>query len=121
MRGIADHTSSPGIGPPSPSRCARSALRLGVSDPELLELEEPLELDEPDDDEELEDELDDDEEEEEDEDEDVLELLELNPPDPVVGAAGESPHAAVNPAAAMKVPCDRSIRKSRRACRVTSC
>ena len=94
-------------------------LRLGVSDPELLELEEPLELDEPDDEEELEDELDDeDDEDEEDEDED--ELLELDPPDPVVGAAGKSSHAAVNPAAAMRVPCDRSIRKSRRACSVAS-
>ena len=94
-------------------------LRLGVSDPELLELEGPLELDEPDDEEELEDELDDeDDEDEEDEDED--ELLELDPPDPVVGAAGKSSHAAVNPAAAMKVPCDRSIRKSRRACSVAS-
>ena len=93
-------------------------LRLGVSDPELLELEEPLELDEPDDEEELEDELDDeDDEDEEDEDED--ELLELDPPDPVVGAAGKSSHAAVNPAAARKVPCDRS-RKSRRACSVAS-
>lgn len=91
-------------------------LRLGVSDPELLELEEPLELDEPDDDEELEDELDD----EDDEDEEEPELLELDPPDPVVGAAGKSSHAAVNPAAAMKVPCDRSIRKSRRACSVAS-
>ena len=91
-------------------------LRLGVSDPELLELEEPLELDEPDDDEELEDELDD----EDDEDEEEPELLELDPPDPVVGAAGKSSHAAVNPAAAMRVPCDRSIRKSRRACSVAS-
>ena len=91
-------------------------LRLGVSDPELLELEEPLELDEPDDDEELEDELDD----EDDEDEEEPELLELDPPDPVVGAAGKSSHAAVNPAAARKVPCDRSIRKSRRACSVAS-
>ena len=96
-------------------------LRLGVSDPELLELEEPLELDEPDDEEELEDELDDeDDEDEEDEDEEEPELLELDPPDPVVGAAGKSSHAAVNPAAAMKVPCDRSIRKSRRACSVAS-
>jgi len=109
-------------------------LRLGVSDPELLELEEPLELDEPDDEEELEDELDDeddedeededeedeDEEDEDEEDEDEDELLELDPPDPVVGAAGKSSHAAVNPAAAMKVPCDRSIRKSRRACIVAS-
>ena len=99
-------------------------LRLGVSDPELLELEEPLELDEPDDEEELEDELDDeddeDEEDEDEEDEDEDELLELDPPDPVVGAAGKSSHAAVNPAAAMKVPCDRSIRKSRRACSVAS-
>ena len=95
-------------------------LRRGVSDPELLELEEPLELDEPDDEEELEGELDDedDEDDEDEEDEDEDELLELDPPDPVVGAAGKSSHAAVNPAAAMKVPCDRSIRKSRRACSV---
>jgi len=91
----------------------------GVNDPELLELDELLEL-EPDDDElddeELDDELDD---EDADDDEDELELLELDPP-PVVGAAGESPHAALNPAAARNVPCDNSIRKSRRAFSVAS-
>ena len=86
----------------------------GVNDPELLELDELLEL-EPDDDE-LDDELDD---EDADDDEDELELLELDPP-PVVGAAGESPHAALNPAAARNVPCDNSIRKSRRAFSVAS-
>jgi hypothetical protein len=115
---------------PSPPRSTPSALRLGVNELELPELDKPLELDdpddeddEPDDDELDDDELDDDELEEEleeledaDEDDEDAELdEELDPPVPVVGAPGESAHAVVNPAAARKVPCDRSRRKSRRA------
>jgi hypothetical protein len=94
-------------------------LRFGVNELELAELEEPLELDDPDDDEELDDEELDEELEDEiddDDDEEDAELDdELDAPDPVVGAAGESPHAVVKPAAARNVPCERSRRKSRRA------
>ena len=109
-------------------------LRFGVN--ELAELDEPLELDDPDDDDEpddeeldddeldddeldddeLDEELEDEDDDEDEEEEEDAELDdELDAPDPVVGAAGESPHAVVKPAAARNVPCDRSIRKSRRA------
>lgn len=92
----------------------RPAARVGISELELPELDDPreldelLELEEPDDDE-LDEELDD-------EDDDELGLdEELELPDPLVGAFGESPHAVVRPAAARKVPCESSRRKSRRA------
>ena len=105
-----------------------SPLRIGVSELELPELDDELddrddeELEEPeeDEDEELdEDELDDedaddeDDDDDDDDDEDVPLDDELNPPDPVVGAFGESSQAVVN--AATNVPWESSSRKSRRA------
>jgi hypothetical protein len=114
-------TRTPGTGE-SPLGDCRVATTVCVDVVELepRELEEPLEPDEPDDedenpdDDELDDDAVDDElEDEEDDDEDDPALDEEL--EPVVGAVGESPHPVVSPAAANRVPCDKSSRRARRA------